>query len=318
MSRAAGLLLPAWILLILLAPILASPSSPAQSWYPTFTPTSWYYVPLAGRNWPWKADKVIVVIWDGTQRAHLLEMLADGELPYLEDLLAGDAALQLPYVDSETCEPGSGDGYRTETCPGNSAISTGLGYPGMANWTNADPHPIPDGLTLWEWFKGRGYATGMVCAKDVQYWPNVPLSNAQPEIDYWLAGGSRSWVTAMALEFIRDYSNSPFFLWVHYREPDYEGHSYGENHVEYSQALTRVDGDLGILLTELGVRGIAENTLLVVTTDHGFVEGGFGHGVCDSDTKDLFLVSSPRVSGFDGCVEAQTDIAGCLKGVASE
>ena len=318
MRRIAQLLLPVWMLLLLMTPILASSSAPVESPLPTFSPTSWYYMPLGARTWPWSPEKVILVIWDGTQRAHLLEMLGDGELENLEDLIGGDPVPLLPYIDSETCEPGSGDGYRTETCPGNSAIATGLGYPGMANWTNADPHPIPDGLTLWEWFKGRGYVTGMVCAKDVQYWPNVPLSNAQPEIDYWRAGGARSWVTARALEFMREYSRSPFFLWVHYREPDNAGHTYGENHVEYSLALDRVDGELGTLVAELSAQGMADETLLVVTTDHGFVEDGFGHSVCTNDTKNLFLAARPHVDAFSGCVEAQTDIAGCIQEVVSE
>jgi alkaline phosphatase len=318
MRRTARLLLTVWALSLLMTPIWVSSSISVESPYPTFTPTSWYYLPLAAKDWPWGPEKVIIVIWDGTQRAHLLDMLAGGELANLERLIAGNAVLLLPYIDSETCEPGSGDGYRTETCPGNSAIATGLGYPDMANWTNADPHPIPDSLTLWEWFKGRGYATGMVCAKDRPYWPNVPLSNAEPEIDYWRAGGSRSWVTAMALEFIREYSNSPFFLWVHYAEPDNAGHTYGENHVEYSQALVQVDAELDTLLSELGAQGIGEETLIVVTTDHGFEEDGFGHQVCNSDTKDLFLAASPQVSGFSACVEAQTDIAPCIKGVVSE
>jgi arylsulfatase A-like enzyme len=245
-------------------------------------------------------------------------MLENGKPANLEGLINGGGGLLLPHIDSETCEPGTGDGYRTETCPTNSAIATGLGYPGMANWTNADPHPIPDGLTLWEWFKERGYATGMVCSKEKPYWPHTPLSNAEPDIDYLRVGGLSSWVTQKSVEYVRQYSSLRFFLWAHYSEADDAGHYYGENSVEYSEALARQDQELGTLLTELASQGLEAETLVVLTTDHGFVEGGFGDSVCDGDTKDLFLAASPQVPGFSSCVEAQTDIAPCIKGVVSE
>ncbi|MGB3906751.1 MAG: alkaline phosphatase family protein [Anaerolineae bacterium] len=315
MKRTILLLLSTCTLLVLMIPISASSNNPVESPLPTFTPTSFYYFPLMVKNWPRMPEKVIIVIWDGTQRAHLLEMLDHGELPNLENFISEDAVLLFPYIDSATCEPGSGDGYRTETCPANCAIATGLGYPGMANWSWMKPQPIPDGRTLWEWFKKRGYVTGIACSIDRQFWPHVPLSNAKPDIDYWQVGWPDSSVTDMSIEFIREYASSRFFLWVHYREPDYAGHYHGENHVEYSQALVRLDGELGTLLTELGAQGIEDRTVVVITTDHGFVEGGFGHGVCNSDTKDLFLAASRRPPGFSGCVEAQTDIAPCIKGV---
>lgn len=304
MKRTILLLLPTCTLLVLMIPISATSKSLVESPPPTFTPTSFYYFPLMVKNWPWRPEKVIIVIWDGTQRAHLLEMLDNGELPSLENFISEDAVLILPYIDSASCEPGSGDGYRTETGPANSAIATGLGYPGMANWRNKDRQPIPDGLTLWEWFKGRGYVTGIVCSMDAQFWPHIPLSNAKPDIDYWQVGWLYSWVTDLSREFIREYASSRFFLWVHYQEPDNVGHYYGENHVEYSEALVRLDGELGRLLTELGAQGIEDGTLVVLTTDHGFVEDGFGHGACNSDTKELFLAASSQASGFSGCVEA--------------
>jgi len=318
MKRASGALAALCAFAALVSTLWLSLSRPVLSQSTTLEPTWSYYLPWGASNWHWIPDKVVLILWDGTQRAHLLEMLANGELPYLEGLINETGVLLLPYIDSETCEPGSGDGYRTETCPANSAIATGLGYPGMANWTNVDPHPVPDGLTMWEWFKERGYATGMVCSKDRQYWPHIPLSNAKPDIDWWRVGGTSSWVTNKSMEYVSQRSSSRFFLWVHYSEADSEGHSYGENSVEYSNALARQDQELGTLLTELDRCGLEDETLVVVTTDHGFEEDGFGHSVCDSYTKDLFLVARPEVSWFSECMEAQTDIATCIKGVVLE
>ncbi len=256
---------------------------------------------------------VIIVIWDGTQRAHLLEMLNGGQLPNLTAFAAENQPLTWPVIKSETCRPGSQAGYRTETGPGNSAIATGLGYTGMANWANDDPHPIPDGLTLWEWFKGRGYTTGIVSSKDLPFWPNTTLNNARGEIDYWkVARQPQSWVTDNALTFIRTYAGSRFFLWIHYQEPDTLGHSNGENSAEYSQGLVIDDRELGRIVGELRARGMLDETLLILTTDHGFNEGGTQHDTCSADTKDLFLAVNNRGRGLTGCVRYQTDITPCI------
>lgn len=240
-------------------------------------------------------------------------MLDRGELPKLKAFINRNQILLMPIINSATCQPGSGAGYRTETGPANSAIATGLGYAGMANWSNADPHPIPDGLTLWEWFKGRGYASGIVSSKDTKFWPLPPLRNARPEIDYWMVGEQpQSWVTDNALRFIRTHARSHFFLWVHYKEPDTLGHQKGENSAEYSQSLVIDDQELGRLIGELRDQAIEGDTLLVLTTDHGFNEGGFQHDTCTADTKNLFLATSRNGTGLFGCIRSQTDIAPCI------
>jgi LysM repeat protein len=256
---------------------------------------------------------LIIVIWDGAQRAHLLEMLDGGQLPNLRAFISENQPLMLPVIQSATCQPGSGAGYRTETGPGNSAIATGLGYGGMSNWQNADPHAIPDGKTLWEWFKGRGYYTGIVSTKDRPFWPHDPLRNARPEIDYWRVGEQpQSWVTDNALYFVQLHASSPFFLWVHYKEPDTLGHASGENSAEYSQALVTNDQQFGRLIRDLRARGLEGQTLVVLTTDHGFNEAGMQHDTCTPDTKDLWLAASRNGTGLFGCIRVQTDIAPCL------
>ncbi len=257
---------------------------------------------------------LVIVIWDGTQRAHLVEMLEHGDLPNLQRLIGQGHGLILPTIESMTCEPGGGDGYRTETGPANSALATGVGYPGMANWRNTDPHPIPQNLTLWEWFKERGYVTGIISSKDEPFWPLPPLQNARPEIDYWRVGHHpQSWVTDGALWYVEVYARHPLFLWVHYREPDTLGHRLGENSVEYSRSLVTNDIELGRLIGGLEAQALRDDTLVIVTTDHGFNEGGFQHDTCGDDTKHLFLVASKSQTALSRCVDSQTDILPCIK-----
>jgi LysM repeat protein len=272
---------------------------------PTPVPTP----PVVGRG----PKAVIIVIWDGTQRAHLLEMLNGGQLPNLAAFIQENQPLVWPVIKTQTCQPGSEAGYRTETGPANSAIATGLGFQGMGNWTNTEPHPIPDGRTLWEWFKARGYATGIVSSKDEPFWPNTTLNNARGDIDYWkVEHQPQAWVTDNALTFIRTHAASPFFLWVHYREPDTLGHQAGENSAEYTQSLVIDDQQFARIVSELRARDMLGETLLILTTDHGFNEGGTQHDTCTADTKDLFLAANRRGSALSGCIRYQTDIAPCI------
>jgi len=290
-----------WVGQQLTIPGCSQGSTPA----PTAAPTP---VPVPGGP-----KAVILVVWDGAQRAHLQEMLGNGQLSNLTAFIAENQPLTWPVIKSQTCRPGSEAGYRTETGPGNAAMTTGLGYEGMGNWTNDDPHPIPDGRTLWEWFKARGYATGMVSSKDEPFWPNTTLNNARGEIDYWkVSRQPQSWVTDNALAFIRAQAVGRFFLWIHYREPDSIGHGLGENSPEYSQGLVVDDQELGRLVAELRARGILGQTVLILTTDHGFNEGGMQHDTCSADTKNLFLAVSKKGAALSGCIRYQTDFAPCI------
>jgi hypothetical protein len=292
-------------------PIPPSPGLAASSPNPP-TPRSAAPTPTPPPH-PGAPRAVILIVWDGTQRAHLREMLSGGQLPNLAAFRSEDQPLTWPVIKSQLCQPGSEAGYRTETGPANSAIATGLGYAGMGNWTNGDPHPIPDGRTLWEWFKARGYATGMVSSKDEPFWPNTTLDNARADIDYWkVSHQPQSWITDKALSFIRAQAPSPFFLWIHYREPDSLGHGHGENSAEYTQGLVVDDHEFGRLLTELKSTGILEDTVLILTTDHGFNEGGTQHDACSADTKDLFLAVNETGAALAECVRYQTDFAPCI------
>jgi hypothetical protein len=52
---------------------------------------------------------------------------------------------------------------------------------------------------------------------------------------------------------------------------------------------------------------------VIVTTDHGFIEGSLKHDTCTPDTKHLFLAVSQPITGLRNCIKVQTDIAPCIK-----
>ncbi|MDP1545544.1 MAG: alkaline phosphatase family protein [Anaerolineales bacterium] len=62
-------------------------------------------------------------------------------------------------------------------------------------------------------------------------------------------------------------------LFIHFPTADWMGHVYGWLSGEQLSVLFRADQALGNLLAELDARGIREETLIIVTSDHG------GHGM---------------------------------------
>jgi predicted AlkP superfamily pyrophosphatase or phosphodiesterase len=65
-------------------------------------------------------------------------------------------------------------------------------------------------------------------------------------------------------------------MFVHFPTADWMGHLYGWLSPEQFSVLFRADQALGNLLAELDARGIREETLIIVTADHGghdFIHG---------------------------------------------
>lgn len=62
-------------------------------------------------------------------------------------------------------------------------------------------------------------------------------------------------------------------MFIHFPTADWMGHVYGWLSGEQLSVLFRADQALGNLLAELDARGIREETLVIVTSDHG------GHGI---------------------------------------
>jgi arylsulfatase A-like enzyme len=85
-------------------------------------------------------------------------------------------------------------------------------------------------------------------------------------------------VGSRALELIDKYKDKQFFFFVHFAEVDHRGHKAGENSKEYNDALISGDTWTGKIIDKLKQLGLYDKTTVYVTADHGFNEGGKGHG----------------------------------------
>jgi hypothetical protein len=94
----------------------------------------------------------------------------------------------------------------------------------------------------------------------------------------------------MMLQFLENNSNNRFFAFFHFSDPDHLGHLYGENSTEYENGIETCDYWLGQILVELNTLGIAQNTLIYITSDHGFDEDSHWH----SNAPYIFLATNDK------------------------
>ncbi|HOX04984.1 MAG TPA: alkaline phosphatase family protein [Planctomycetota bacterium] len=125
----------------------------------------------------------------------------------------------------------------------------------------------------------------LVVENGVQYreWPAKPFFTAREAgpragLDVWVNGlGSNERVGERALELIKQQKDRPFCIFVHFAEVDHQGHRFGENSDQYTEALISSDKWTGRIVDRLRELRILDHTLVCVTADHGFDEGRQSH-----------------------------------------
>jgi predicted AlkP superfamily pyrophosphatase or phosphodiesterase len=71
-------------------------------------------------------------------------------------------------------------------------------------------------------------------------------------------------------------SKKPNFLFVHLHDVDSVGHTVGHDTPEYYGSVERTDAHIGEILQSIERAGIADETLVLVTADHGGIKKGHG------------------------------------------
>jgi predicted AlkP superfamily pyrophosphatase or phosphodiesterase len=83
-------------------------------------------------------------------------------------------------------------------------------------------------------------------------------------------------------------------LFVHFPTPDWMGHEYGWLSPEQLSVIRRADEALGQILAELQARGLSEETLIIVTADHGGHDTTHGSSLPE-DMTIPWIASGPGV-----------------------
>ena len=105
-----------------------------------------------------------------------------------------------------------------------------------------------------------------------------PYFHAKAACDYFEVGlGGANHVGSRALTLLEKCRGSRFFAFIHFEEPDEQGHLHGENSAQYEQAFATADMWLGQIVRQLRELGMYDRTAVFVTTDHGMDEDDFDH-----------------------------------------
>lgn len=264
-----------------------------------------------------EAKNIILVGWDGVQREHMMQLLIKGYLPNLKKLINEGSLVYIEVTTGKTeTKPGWAEiltGYRAERL---GVISNHNYKPipeGYTIFERLEKYFSPDNiLTVFIGGKinnigSRGpheicincFARDPVTKLKTNYWnkelittfrthdgesprwvkrQGEPYFNSRKATDIHLTAlGSAEKVAGKALAVLEKNYQKPFFAFFHFEEPDEQGHLYGENSSQYSEALETADYWLGVIVEKLKSIGIYDKTTIFVTSDHGMDEGGFNH-----------------------------------------
>jgi len=262
---------------------------------------------------------IVLVTWDGVRRHWLDALMENDTLVNLASLKSEGSEVLIRILD-----------HNPSTDPGLACIDSGYGpdITGINSnyFGSSTKRSIPEGLATTERIKavyGSSWKTALVMPwtqgkvnvttnEDSTFW------NQREETDYWFSSENLTWsqhnpiivknaldyssallranYTASKLaEFIQQNKNYNFYARVHFVEPDNVGHAYGESvggqiSPKYREALIKCDEALGIIIDALNETGIYQDTVVLVTTDHGFQ--GITHG------GDPYPFGSPEVTVF--------------------
>ena len=120
--------------------------------------------------------------------------------------------------------------------------------------------------TIFTLAKKEGFSTAMFVGKDKLNFIAVPKSIDKLEVVEYNPSAVKE-ISESFVSYMKD--TKPEITLIHFPEPDIPGHKKGWMSEEYLNAIKRVDTELGKIVTTLKQAGIYENTLLIITADHG-------------------------------------------------
>lgn len=214
----------------------------------------------------------------------------DHRTPHLDALAASGARFRCAYTAQPVCSPA------------RAALLTGLD-PARLHLTNFLPgrpdapaqkllQPVIAGelpleeQTLAEWLRGAGYRTGMFgkwhlggagygpAEQGFEVVAEPPASSEPSDSE---GGKSEFAITRKAVEFIEANRDRPFFCYLAHHSPHVPlaaRQSLVEQHAgafqpTFAAMLQTLDESIGLLLGKLDELGLAERTIVIVTSDNG-------------------------------------------------
>jgi predicted AlkP superfamily pyrophosphatase or phosphodiesterase len=222
---------------------------------------------------PQHVSHVLVITLDGA-RPDALQSAADGNLM---TLAAGGAADWAAHTVSPST-----------TLPAHTSILTGVEVD-VHGVTHDDliepclPVTAPTFLTL---AAEAGYSTAIVTGKD-----KFCLYDQSDATSFYLTRASNQAVFTQTDALLRQ---GVQVIFAHFPSTDFAGHMTGFMSGPYRAAVDNADRFVGRLLNTLDELGLTDETLVIVTADHGG-HGFFHHVGTGEDSTVPWVVSGPGV-----------------------
>lgn len=96
----------------------------------------------------------------------------------------------------------------------------------------------------------------------------------------------------MAVAYITE--KKPVFAAIIFDEPDHTGHQDGHDTPGYYTTLTRLDGYVGRIVEAVRNAGMLDETIFIVTSDHGGINKGHG-GKTMQEMETPFIISGKNI-----------------------
>jgi predicted AlkP superfamily pyrophosphatase or phosphodiesterase len=176
--------------------------------------------------------------------------------------------------------------YPPVTLPSHTSMLTGLGpETHHVLWNEYEPEKgVVQVPTVFSIAKQAGFSTAMFVGKEKFRHLVVPGSVDEFSFNQAAAGerqkkmanefGIMDEWTVLAKTVSSDASNyivqkKPNLCFIHFTDTDDAGHQYGWGSYEQRKAFADVDAALGVVLDAIRQAGIADDTVIIVTADHG-------------------------------------------------
>jgi arylsulfatase A-like enzyme len=186
------------------------------------------------------------------------------------------------------------------TLPAHASMLTGM-CPSKTgvDWNDYLPERgFAKGPSLFDIAHAAGLETDMVVGKQKLVQVTDPAS-----LDSFTFINDRDVVIMQKI--LEDFPENFGVLFIHFPTPDAMGETYGWPSREYWDVLRQADNALADLLKALDDRGLQDETLVIVTADHG--GHGYGHGTKDPlDMTIPWVIAGPGVKAGEIQVPVNT------------
>lgn len=272
-------------------------------------------------------SNALIIGWDGTERSNVQQLLAEGKLPHLKSLVdIGSWVNTSVRSDDTETKPGWSQvltGYNAKvtgvvsnkfysSIPQGITLFERIGRKygkdlkliflagKEENLGNRGPHRVcmncinreADTQIKTRWYDDSVDVPLIFGKKKITQprngEPYFNLYNSKMLHTYQNALWESPHVLAKYLEVMDTIKQDRFLAFVHFQEPDEDGHVYGVDSIQYRNAIIQNDVNLGIILNRLKSEKVFEKTAIIVLSEHGFDKGKKSH----MKAPETFLVSN--------------------------